>query len=286
MSDNLTDASDKASAIDASWRKQMHVTLRYAVDEHLADGVALEARPVIDALVEAWRLQTDHSADRLEHREAYAFMNLLGRRMADQKIPAAPSTEAATLLVDAARDHGIGLTRKMEQGLLSVFFEGFTRSIEDKMGEILDERLALGISIVPLAPRVLLVPLAGELSLDAIVSFADRLGRELLRHDAVAVVLDVGELRAPTADAAAEVLNLHSVARIVGASAYFARVPSSFLDQARTTGINLELLETCPTFDVAVERALGAAGTRLGARFPLKQVLARLGAGATWIAKK
>jgi hypothetical protein len=234
----------------------------FAEDRALADELVLEARPTVEALVFA----TAHAAEdpnQPEHHEALAMVTLLGRRAG--ALGATPTAAYGLVPAIAAGfyDADQPLAKELVEPLAAVCLEGYVAGREDAIyagfvGEDIESA-----AIVSVVPRGLALILTGDKEAEVLSEIVERFGRALLKADATACIVDLSRLDGPAPDRAAEVFSAHATARMIGARTIFAGASEAWIDAAKKTRVETELLVFEPTFEAALRRMLPLCGLEL-----------------------
>ncbi|WP_236605966.1 hypothetical protein [Sandaracinus amylolyticus] len=241
------------------FRRTLRVPFRE--DARLIDDLALEARPVIEALEFAiGSAGADPRA--LEFREALALGALLGRRASLHR--ATPSV--ALVLVDALEAALVAIDRAPAPAVIaslrSVIVEGYCAAIEERVQDDAATRAADALAPARIAPRCFALVVAGEHDPDRLSPALDRAARVLLDADALACLVHVAITLEPTEDLAATVLGFDAAARLIGVACVFSGIDERWLAVARPR-LDPAHLTIAPSLEEGLARALDAAGTEL-----------------------
>ncbi len=205
-------------------------------------------------------------------QEARSLVYLFAYRLADQGYAPMALSRALTAWRDAV---GSEMARQRTDEVQALLLEGFARGREDAAQSALQQSLGVHLPVGVLAPGVLLAVAAGPLAPDGARTLADRAGRELLRRDGQAALLDLTGLERPEPAVLAELWSLVSAARMLGA----AMVTVGHAETVRA-GLAEGTLSDAPSavvndFTEGVSVALGAAGLRIGAEPGLRRWIKR-----------
>lgn len=214
-----------------------------------AEGAALEAVAVLDALVAADR----DRESRVDRSEAMALGALLGRRLAGSSVSVTATLATIEALGRARRAAGGG--SEAMDAVRAVVLEGYTASVHELALASLEERNAARAQLVPIAPDVVLCPMPMLEDPDRMSAAVDALGRALLSRDPQAcIVVVTGGLSQREAALGEGLATLVEHTRMIGAAVVVVV----------TDGIAREALR--PRIDAAVPFAddVGAALGILG----------------------
>ncbi len=250
-----------------------HVSLRR--DRALAAELAIEARPVAEALVTGVRGASRVDPEDGALREAVALASLLGRRAA--VLGATPSAAVLIVpcLVEAAASED-ARARALLEPLRAVCMEGYVAAREEALDARSARRAAEAIGVVEAAPGCVCVVVAGAQDAGELERAVDELGRDLLDRDARACVVDAGGLAAPDPEVARQLFALHVTCSMLGVRCIFARVSEGWRSAAREAGLDLSEVSFAPDFASGLREALAAVGVELRARAGLGDVLRRM----------
>lgn len=258
MSD--ADADGEASTQVARFRERYAAGAPFREDRGLAPELGLEASPVLSALATAIARGGDLSGP--EHHEALAMVTLLGRRAGN--LGATP-TAALTLVPALAHALGPGGASLADGPLTALCMEGYVAGREERIRE---EAVQIARDAAPLgmlAERCAGLFLGGQLTAEAIAELVDRLGSLMLRSDAAAAVVDVGRLRSPDRERAAEVVAADGTARMLGARCVFVGL-EPWLAELGPDALDRDLLLREPDLASGLRHALDLAGISLRAQ--------------------
>lgn len=244
-------------------------------DRELADALALEARPVAEALLEGLAGTASADPHSGELREAIAMASLLGRRAADLgATPSGTLTLIATLTELASREDPRAL--EVLDSLREVAIEGYVAAREERMEREAAQRTADAIAILEPVSGCLVIALAGQQDADELERVLEEAGRRLLERNAKACVVDTGQLRQADADRARQVFAFDATCRMLGVACIFASVAPEWRRAARDAGFDTDALRLAPDFATGVAMALEACGLELRSRDRLGAVLRRI----------
>jgi hypothetical protein len=246
----------------AAFREHYVRAAPFREDRKQAEELVLEARPAVEDLLFA----ADQGAVDLqgfEHHEGLAMVTLLGRRAAELAITPTAALALVPALLEGFRAVECPLPEAAGTHLQALCIEGYVASRGDRAQQEAGHRAAGAVPVVRIAPGCIALVLAGRHDPERLGEVVERFGRELFETDARACVVDLSRMKEPTADRAVEVFGAHATARMLGTRCVFAGVSEGWLDAARQARVDVELLEREPSFDKALERALGLCGLEI-----------------------
>ncbi|MEZ4254442.1 MAG: hypothetical protein R3A78_01810 [Polyangiales bacterium] len=250
-------AANRREAVIARFRAAYEAGSPFREDRAQAEELATEARAVVDTVLETLGEGRDDASAR---GECLAMVTLLGRRSGSLGVTPTAGLSLVRALLSALAEESVVVPAPFVRELESMALEGFLAGREERAEDEHKERLAGAHSVLDVAPGVLGVVLSGEMDAVRIASIVDRLGREMLRRNARACVVDLSGLVGETPDRASEVFNADVAARMLGAKCVFAGVSPAWLEAAREGRVTLEVLRMAPTFEAALAMALDGAG--------------------------
>lgn len=255
----MTEAIDQVTAMQALFREHYMRLARFREDGVLADELATEARPVLDALHTAFA-PTD--GPRALH-EPYALLNLLARRAASLgatpcvalALPAAiaAALRAAEVLVDSALEHELAI----------VSLEGYSAARDERVTGQLRQAIAERQVAVRLGPRCVAIFLAGEHDEHELTPTLDRFARELLRGDVQSCLLDISRLHLIDEELARALGRFCGQADSLGVSTFLFGATPSLRDQFDRWSVVTAPRPSSPAVahDASIRGALASAGT-------------------------
>ncbi|MCC7541198.1 MAG: hypothetical protein IT379_33575, partial [Deltaproteobacteria bacterium] len=206
-------------------------------------------------------------------KEPLALLNLLARRFADVGVtPGAALMLPDTLAVEL-RAAGWDVSDGLRTAIVEVVAEGYLRAREERAREETVTAFAKAIPIALVAPRCLSMIVGGPVPAELVREAVEDLGRAFLRNDARSVVIDVERLVDPTPAVAAELFAARDVGATMGVKVVFAAPSQALLDAARASHVQVDSLETAPTYAEALRSALLAAGLVLRPRSRLRALV-------------
>jgi hypothetical protein len=235
----------------------------FAEDRALADELAVEAEPAIEALVFASAEAGITDPSSIEHHEGLALVTLLGRRAAARGATPTAAMALVPALEAGFREAGHELSEALVEALMTLAMEGYCAGREDALKEDVADEAVEAVGIVRVVPRGLALVLAGQHEPEVLGEVVERFGRALLKEDAKACIIDIEKLADPTRERAAEVLGAHATARMLGAVCIFSGVSEAWLESGREARVDLDLLTIEPTFEAALRRMLPLCGLEL-----------------------
>ncbi len=252
-----------AGRILASLERRYAERAPYREDRELAAEIAIEARPAVESLILAAGADAAERARVLDHHEGLAMITLLGRRVG--MLGATPTAALSTMcaLFDAFDEAERPVPEDLHEDLRALCMEGYVAGREERLVERAAARAADGQLPVRHVEGCLVLVLAGEHSAESLEQIVDRFGRDMLKTDAGAGLVDVTRLTGPSPDRAAEVFSAHVAARMLGATCIFSGVSDEWLAAAREGRVDVEILTLEPTFEEGLRHALRVAGWEL-----------------------
>lgn len=275
------DRGEAEAAAEAAGRIASRFGARFAeavslrLDRALAPELAIEARPVAEALVTGLRGAARVDVEDGALREAVALASLLGRRAG--VLGATPSAAVAIVpcLIDAAEAED-ARARALVEPLRAVCVEGYVAAREEALEARAARRAAEAIGVVDAAPGCVCVIVAGMHDAGELERAFDELGRGLLDRDARACLIDAGGLEAPDPEVARQLFALHATCAMLGVRCVFARVSDGWRVAAREAGLDLTDVSFAPDFASGLREALAAVGVDVRPRAGLGDVLRRM----------
>lgn len=247
-----------------------------ARDRERADALAIEARPVAEALLEGLSSAERVDAEANELREAIALASLLGRKAGDLDLTPTGALEVAPALVAAVAGEGHAEASELEPTLRAVCLEGYVAAREERLEERAARRAAEAIPVVELVPRCIVVLPSGLQSAEELERLADDVGRRLLDRDARACLVHAAGLREPDRERASQLFALQATCRMLGVRCVFSGVGPAWREAAEEAHLDLTDLHLAPTLSAGLGAALEACGYELRERPALGGVLRRL----------
>jgi hypothetical protein len=223
-----------------------------AGDRALAGDLAVEARPVFEALLVGAAGAARIDAREPELREAIALASLLGRRAAVLGATPSAAISIAPLLIEAL---GRADLEALRDTIAAVSIEGYCAERDDQAAALAHRRAADAMPIVELAPGVIAFFPAGVQEPDELERVIDDLGRRLLERDARACVVHLGGLREPDRDRAGRVLAVRSTCAMLGVECVISGLSEAWARAAREARVELEELTIEPDLSAALRRA-------------------------------
>ncbi|MBZ0120506.1 MAG: hypothetical protein K8H88_26170, partial [Sandaracinaceae bacterium] len=257
--------ADEHTQASARFAEGWTARCKLARDRALVADMTLEARPVLESLLEARRFCPELEPSRPELSEPLALASLLGRRAANLGGTVGGVLELGPLLADSIG----GGPPALVESLRALTVEGFVSAREETLAELADRRAAEATVCFLLAPRVMWVALAGAQSGDALEPVLEQIGRTMLERDVRACVVDVSALRRLDRDVVARALGLHATAQMLGASAIFVGISETWRDLAEQAGTSLADVRHAPDPVSAARDALASCGLELRTLSPL-----------------
>jgi len=147
-------------------------------------------------------------------QEARSLVYLFAYRLADQEYTPLALASALVAWRDAV---GTDVAQARCDEVQALLLDGYARGREDAQQRTLQQSLGAHLPVGTLVPGVVLAVAAGPLDPEGARSLADRAGRELLRREGRAAVLDLSGLERPEPAVLAELWSLGSAARMLGA---------------------------------------------------------------------
>lgn len=261
---------DDAEAVASRFGQRFAAGAALARDRELADALAVEARPIAEALLEASATTVDPRAPEL--REALALTSLLGRRAAALGATPTAALAIAPCLIAASEREDLDA---LIEPLRAVCLEGYVAAREDALREDGARRAADAISVVTLAPGCVAVLVSGDQDADEIERVFEELGRRLLDGGARACLVSCAGLREPDRERARQLFAVHATCTMLGVECTYAGVPDGWREAAREAGLDLSYVRFEPDFASGMRAALFACGLELRARAGIGDVLRR-----------
>ncbi len=223
---------------------------------HLAPAVreelALECAPVLETLLAALEGQSSGGGG---DGEALALTALFGRRVATLGESASTAMAALEALLAAIRVARERPTLEFELAVRSSAMEGFAAAVDERARAQMIQKAARSLTPLTVAPRVLLLVIAGCEDPESISAALARFGRAALDADAAACVVHTTLPTEPDRDVTLEIAAFDSSATMIGARAIFSGTPFVVAAlRAQAPGVTV-----APNFEEALRLALGAA---------------------------
>ena len=265
------------SAESVAERARAIFTERVALERDLAlaGPLAIEARPVAEALLEGLSHLVRVDARAAELREAIALASLLGRRASVLGATPSAALVLAPALLEAAA-HEDPRAPELADTLRAVCMEGYVAACEEAAEERAARRAADAIAIVEPAPGCVIVAPAGLQDAEQLERVLDELGRRLLERDARACVVDASRLAEPDPERARRLFAIDATCKMLGVVCVFAGVGGAWTSAAREAGLDLQHLRFVDDFAAALRVGLDACGLELRPRAGLGEVLRRI----------
>jgi hypothetical protein len=266
-------AGEAAAAEQAAARfgEELRAAARFEADRAVVDSLCVEARPVIEALLDGIVAADRTDPRALALREALTLTRLLGRRAAELGATPTAALALAPCLVRAVEG-----SQPLAEDLRAIALEGYVAAREERLDERASRRMADAIAVVEAAPGCIAVLPAGLQDDDELERVFDGVGRRLLERDARACVVHLGELSGADRERARRVFALHSTCLMLGVTCIYTAVRDDWRDAARDAGIALDDVRFEPDFASGLRAALDACGLELRPRARLGDVLRRM----------
>lgn len=271
--------AEAAERIAQRFGERFAEALALSRDRAVAPELAIEARPVAEALVDGVRTASRIDADDGALREAVALASLLGRRAAVLGATPTAALGIVPCLIDATAElepRARGLT----EPLRAVCMEGYVAAREEALDARAARRAAEAIGVVEPARGCVLVIVAGVQDADELELAFDDIGRRLLDRDTRACVVDVGGLKSPEPESARQLFALHATCTMLGARCIFTRVSDAWQRAARDAGLDMKHVQIEPELATGLREALAVVGVGLKPRAGLGDVLRRIVRGS------
>lgn len=203
-------------------QESQRIAARVRAQLRARPGLAVEGEGRVEALVDelvpfiesAARAEANPDVPSL-WQEARSLVYLFAYRLADQGYTPLALSNALMAWRDAADTDAARAHADEVQALL---LDGFARGREDAARNALQQHLGAHLPVARLAPGVVLAVAAGPLDAEGARALADRAGRELLRDEGRAALLDLSGLDDPEPAVLAALWALTSSARMLGAA--------------------------------------------------------------------
>jgi hypothetical protein len=160
-------------------------------DAALGAELAREARPVLEALVQA---SAEPRAAGGRH-EVYAWINLLGRRAGSLGATPSAALHLLAALGGALSAGGAGPAEDLRAELAMVLMEGYCAGRDERVTQELRLDLSRAQASFLLAPRCRCVLLSGTLESEVLERVLEGVARELLHDDALSCLIDATRMR-------------------------------------------------------------------------------------------
>lgn len=263
-----------AERVSARFGEGFAARVSLARDRALAEPLAIEIRPVAEALLEGLAGVDRVEPSRGELREALAMASLLGRRAATLGATPTGALAIVPLLLEAASEEDPRAIELME-ALRAVCMEGYVATREESVEERAARRVADAIPMLEAAPGCFVIAPAGVQDADQLERVMDDAGRRLLERDARACVIDASGLREPDPERARRLFAIEESCRMLGVTCIFAGVDAPWLRAARDAGLDVGLVRIAPDFATALALAFEACGLETRPKASLSAVLRR-----------
>jgi hypothetical protein len=244
-------------------------------DLALAAPLAIETRPVAEALLEGLAHLRRVDVRAAELREALALASLLGRRAAVLGATPTAALAIAPALLEAA-SHEDPRALELADVVQAVCMEGYVAATEEAAEERAARRAADAIPVLEPAPRCFLIAPAGVQDAEQLERVLDELGRRLLERDARACVIEISRLADPDRERARRLFAIDATCKMLGVVCVFSGVGATWTSAAREAGLDLEHLRIAEDLPAALRIALDACGLELRPRAGLGEVLRRI----------
>lgn len=235
----------------------------FAHDRELADDLALESRPAVEAVLFALRSDDSGSLLRDEHGEGLAMVTLLGRRAGVKGASPTAATNIVPAIAGGFADAGVPLSAPIVTTLMSMCLEGYAAGLADVAERVLRDKLVAAQAMFEIVPKIHALVLAGEHDNDTLAEVVEAFTRELHRSSGLAAIVDLTRLKEASPAAAAEIFGVHHAARIAGARSVFVGLNEPWRRAAASAHLSLDLVETADSFSSALDRVLPLAGYSL-----------------------
>ncbi|MAQ19892.1 MAG: hypothetical protein CMN30_34445 [Sandaracinus sp.] len=243
----------------------------FGADADAIAALAPDARPAVESLDMALRLDTAADIRALGHHESLAMFALLGRRAASLDV----SVPVAHHLAPAILDAFDAVAPTVREGLELACLEGYVRGREERVREVHAQRAAEALPSGELVEGIRLLSLAGDHEAEVLTARIEEFGRELMRTDARACVVDLSALLDPDLRRAAAVASADETARMLGVVCAYAGVNAAWREAFAEAGIAPDHDGFHEALGAAVRAALKAAGLTLHRPGPLGRLLRR-----------
>jgi len=264
----------RAEAVLARAIEALREGLPFEADKALLENVAAEARPAVESLDMALRLDTADDIRSLGHHESLAMFSLLGRRLASTGGSVLMAQRIGPALLDAfGPERAVGMS--VRDGLQLALLEGFVLGREEKVAEDAAVRAAKAMPSGRIAEGVHLLVLAGLHESEVLRERIEAFGRELHRGDARSCVVELSTLMEPNPRRACAVLAADETARMLGVPCFFGGVSQPWRDAFQEAGVDSAERALHATIEAALAAAFHAAGLALMRPGPLGRLLRR-----------
>lgn len=227
-----------------------------AHDRELAEPLALEAQPVLQALAES-------------AAEASALANLLGRRAGLLGLTPGGVLAVAPALVDSVDDNAEDVLHTLN----ALCLEGYVAAREEVSAQQGAERAAAAIAQCMFAQGCVGVFVRGDQDADAMEARLSEIARDLLDRDAKACVVHAARLIRPSRDRAMKLFSLAYSCRLLGVRCIYSAVGDDWLKAAEEGGFDLNEVEVDPSFESALNKVLAHCGLQVRNRHLLARWL-------------
>jgi anti-anti-sigma regulatory factor len=235
----------------------------FAHDRELAEDLAVESRPAIEAVLFAVRSDDAGGLLRDEHGESLAMITLLGRRAGVKGASPTAATNLVPAIAGGFEDAGVPLAPTVVTTLMSMCLEGYAAGRADVAERVLRDRMVGAQAVFEVVPKVHALVLSGEHDAETLIEVVEAFTKALHRSSAMAAIVDLSRIRDASAGAAAEIFSAHHAARAAGARAVFVGVTEPWRRAASVAHLSLDLVETADSFSAALDRVLPLAGYSL-----------------------
>jgi hypothetical protein len=281
---SMTEPTEQVTAMQALFRAHYLRLARFREDGRLADELASEAQPVLEALHTAF---APADGPRALH-EPYALLNLLARRAATLGATPCVALALPTAIALALRAADVRVDSALEHELAIVSLEGYSAARDERVTGELRQAIAERQVAVRLGPRCIAIFLAGVHDEPELTPTLDRFARELLRGDVQSCLLDISRLHPMDEDLARALGRFCGQAGTLGVCTFLVGASAALRDQfdrwsvvtvasnSSSASIPVASIGGAPAgagtttfvddYELAQTRALAAAGLALRAR--------------------
>ncbi len=237
-------------------------------DRNSAEELGLEAAPAVEALTFALSHASRQDVNVPEYREALALFSLLGRRAGTLGVTPTSALSIVPSIASALDALGTRVSPGVVDALQIVLLEGFVAAREERIVADAAARARESVPIYRIAPRCVVMILAGEHDADSLREIVEELGRRMFAADASSCLVDLTWLSGATPEGSAEVFAADATARMLGASCVFTGVDEAWQRAARDGRVSLDLVRIEPGFEEGLRIVLDLAGYELRAQRP------------------
>lgn len=251
-----------SAASCARFRARYEAACCFREDASLGAILEVEAAPVLEALVVAFT----PGEGPLTLHEAYALTNLLARTAALAGATPSAVVALSEALCAGMRDAQVAVDAGLVRTLTLVTLEGYCAARDERSSASLRKALAAAQVSVRLAPHCFAIHLAGQHEQADLAPILEGFGRELLRADCQALLLDVTRLDAEHDDVGRAVAELAATGSALGACIFVVGA-SSRLRARFAAWLDLgDRLQHLDQYEDAQARALAVVGFELKPR--------------------